>query len=370
MQEFAKRLKRERELHSWSQEQVAELIGTTTPNVSRWERGLTFPGPYFRQKLCELFGKSAEALGFVQEERDDGHEPLPASPHVDLPIPPSPSAPSIPLWNVPYRHNPFFTGREAVLLRLHDLLQSDNSALLAQVPAISGLGGIGKTSTAIEYAHRHRDEYQTILWAHAETSDTLTTDFVTIANVLNLREQDEQDLRRILEIVKRWLSDHKHWLLILDNVDDLSVVEDFLPADCKGHVIVTTRSQSTGAIAQRIDLERMEPDEGALFLLRRAKLLTPHASLEDTSETNRATARAIAQMVDGLPLALDQAGAYIEETACSLSDYVDCYHDRRTILLGLRGSGSGHHPHSVSATVSLSFERIVQTNPAAADLLE
>ena len=59
MKEFAKHVKYERELHSWSQEQVAEMIGTTGPNVSRWERGITIPNLYFRQKLCELFGKSA-----------------------------------------------------------------------------------------------------------------------------------------------------------------------------------------------------------------------------------------------------------------------------------------------------------------------
>jgi len=370
MKEFAKKLKWERERHSWSQEQLAEMIGTTTPNVSRWERSITFPGPHFRQKLCELFGKSAEELSFVQGERDDEHGPLPVSPHIDQQTSPSLAAPPTSLWNVPYRRNPFFTGREEVLLHLFDSLQLDNSAVLAQVQAMSGLGGIGKTSTAIEYAYRHRDAYQTILWVHAETREVLISEFTTIASTLSLHEKDEQDWRRIIEAVKRWLHDHEHWLLILDNVEELPVVEDFLPADCKGHVIITTRSQSTGAIAQRIDLERMEPDEGALFLLRRAKLIAPHASLEDTSEAHCETARAIAQTMDGLPLALDQAGAYIGETACGLSDYLGHYHTQRSMLLDLRGSGSGHHPHSVSATVALSFERIVQANPAAAELLE
>ncbi len=370
MNEFAKKLKWERERHSWSQEQVAEMIGTTTPNVSRWERSITFPGPHFRQKLCELFGKSAEAFGFIPKEEDGGQALLSSPPHVDLPMSSSPPEASIPLWNIPYRRNPFFTGREEVLLHLHDSLQLDNSAVLAQVQAMSGLGGIGKTSTAIEYVYRHRDAYQTILWAHAETREVLISDFTTIANMLNLQEKDEQDWRRIIEAVKRWLHDHEHWLLILDNVEELSIVEDFLPVGYKGNVIITTRSQSTGVIAQRIDLERMEPDEGALFLLRRAKLIAPHASLEDTSDAYREMARAIAQAMDGLPLALDQAGAYIEETACCLSDYLGHYHTQRSKLLNLRGSGSGHHPHSVSATVSLSFERLVQEHPAAAELLE
>jgi eukaryotic-like serine/threonine-protein kinase len=77
MQEYTRRLRRERELHSWSQEQVAEKLGTTAPNVSRWERGKTFPDTYYRQKLCELFGKSAEELGLLQNDADEKREQSP-----------------------------------------------------------------------------------------------------------------------------------------------------------------------------------------------------------------------------------------------------------------------------------------------------
>jgi transcriptional regulator with XRE-family HTH domain/tetratricopeptide (TPR) repeat protein len=77
MQEYARRVKREREQHLWSQEQVAEKIGTTAPNVSRWERGKTFPDTYYRRKLCELFGKSAEELGLIQNDADEKSEQLP-----------------------------------------------------------------------------------------------------------------------------------------------------------------------------------------------------------------------------------------------------------------------------------------------------
>jgi transcriptional regulator with XRE-family HTH domain len=76
-EEYARRLRRERELHSWSQEQVAEKLGTTAPNVSRWERGKTFPDTYYRQKLCELFGKSAVELGLLQNDAAEKREQLP-----------------------------------------------------------------------------------------------------------------------------------------------------------------------------------------------------------------------------------------------------------------------------------------------------
>lgn len=81
---------------------------------------------------------------------------------------------------MPYSHNPFFTGREEVLEGLHRAIEANRAA------ALSGLGGIGKTQTAAEYAHWHRDDYQTVLWAKADTREALISDFVTIANLLNL----------------------------------------------------------------------------------------------------------------------------------------------------------------------------------------
>lgn len=360
----AQRLKWEREQRSWSQEQVAEMIGTTAPNVSRWERGLTRPSPHFRQKLIELFGKTVEELGFIQDA-DDGS----LQDERNSQLPEIHSFDTSPPWYVPYRRNPFFTGREEVLQTLHRTLQTNTAAVLTQVQAISGLGGIGKTATAVEYAYRYRDEYEAILWLHAETRDTLIADIISIARLLHLFEQEDQDQLRIVETFKYWLNTHKHWLLILDNVEDLPLVEDILPTQSACHVLLTTRSQSTGGVAQRIDLEGMALEEGILFLLRRAELIADDASLEQVSEEKRTIAREITLLMDGFPLALDQAGAYIEETACSLSDYLDHYQNQHTTLLALRGGVNATHPHSVYTTFSLSFEKIEQANPASADLL-
>ena len=360
MNDFARRLRRERELRSWSQEQLAERIGTTAPNVGRWERGQTLPGPHFRQQLCTIFDVSAEDLGLFQEEREN--EPLSNGNEV-------PVRSTFP-WCLPYRRNPFFTGRDEVLARLHEQLHTGNAAILAQVQAISGLGGIGKTSTAVEYAYRYRQEYQAVLWVHAENHETLTADAVGIAQVLDLPEKDEQDLRYVREAVKRWLAINQGWLLILDNVEEFSILNELLPSESKGHVLMTTRAQSTGLFAQRIDLERMEPDEGVLFLLRRAKVTAKPISFESIPKDHLTIAREICSLMDGLPLALDQAGAYIEETGCSLSECLQRYRGQRAMLLNVRGRGSDSHPQSVSATVSLSIEKLAREHPAAAELLE
>src|SRR6516165_7518024 len=148
METFAKRLKREREQHAWSQAQIAEIIGTTAPNVSRWERGLTFPGLHFRQKLCEIFGKSATELGLTRD--DHGGSQLSSSQYQQLN--PSPTEVPAQIWHMPHSRNLFFTGREDLLLQVRTAITSNSQPLAVSQPqAISGLGGIGKTQLVIEY---------------------------------------------------------------------------------------------------------------------------------------------------------------------------------------------------------------------------
>src|SRR6266487_1895380 len=350
------RLKAQRLRKRWSQVYVATIIGTTDVTVSRWESGTTFPSLYYQQKLCELFGKSAEELGLVPATGEASQDERKVAGR------------SLTIWNVPARRNPFFTGREDILEQLYTLFHSDQTAALTQVQAISGLGGIGKTQTAIEYASRHRYEYQAVFWVKADTAETLRSDVAALASLLHLPEQDEQNQQRVVAAVKRWLETHTNWLLILDNVEDLALVSEIVTGR-GGHVLLTTRSQVTGTYAQRLDLAKMEPAEAAFFLLRRAKIIGPGDPLEAACQADQEAALEIAQLFDGLPLALDQAGAYIEETGCSVSDYFDRYRKSRTGLLSRRGSLLTDHPESVSTTFALSFEKVERACPAAAELL-
>jgi TIR domain/NB-ARC domain len=271
--------------------------------------------------------------------------------------------------NIPYERNPLFTGREDILKRLRTALKEGKTTALTQPQAISGLGGIGKTQTAVEYAYRYQDDYQAILWIKAESSDSLISDFVSIATLLDLPQKQEQEQHRIVEAVKRWFRDNTGWLLIFDNADDLAMVQGFLPPGGKGHIMLTTRAHATGRMAQRLEVEKMESEEGALFLLHRATILDPEALLESAPKTDRDTAREIVQVMDGLPLALDQAGAYIEETSCGLLGYLQLYQAQGTRLLKERGGLVTDHPDPVATTWTLSFEKVEQANAAAADLL-
>lgn len=350
-------LRNQRKLHCWTQSQVAEKLGTTTVNVNRWESGITSPSLYFRQRLCDLFGKSAEELGIIPETERQEQAIAATTPSLS------------PHWNVPFRRNPFFTGREDVLSHLHEALIGSQVAVVTQPQAISGLGGIGKTQTAVEYAYRYQSSYQAVLWVKADSYELMIADVVNLAGLLNLPSPDERDQNRAVIGVKRWLNTHTGWLLILDNVEDLAMVNSFLPSTRNGHILLTTRGQATGSVAQRIELEQMEPEEAALFLLRRSKRIAPDAGLDTASSVDRTQAKFIAQEMGGLPLALDQAGAYIEETDCGLSGYLTRYQTRRATLLSLRGEAIADHPEPVATTWSLSLEKLNQINPAAIELL-
>lgn len=344
------RLRHARVRYGLSQKQVADAVGTGAAMVSRWEGGMMKPGPYFRQKLCTLFGQTAEELGFLTAFE------APLASH----------GAREGLWSVPLRRNLFFTGRESVIQQVYHALHTGGP--VARTQALSGLGGMGKTQTALEYAYRFREYYQAILWVPAETRHMFTASVAALASVLNLPEQHESDQRSAIAAVQRWLASNTDWLLILDNQEELELVEEMVPLG-KGHTLMTTQAQATGTVAGRIELLPLPVEEGALFLLRRAKVLAPDASLDQAPVPARAAAEAIATLLDGLPLALDQAGAYIEETHCGIEGYLARLQTHQGALLQRRGKAARNHPASVTTTFALAFQRVEQANPAAANLL-
>jgi tetratricopeptide (TPR) repeat protein len=322
--------------------------------------------------LDEQRAQDTLLAGVLRERVKPATVPFPSSQQTRPEHPERPPFPGTlpPIWNVPYPRNTFFTGRDELLAQLATTLQSGEPTALSQPQAISGLGGIGKTQLALEYAYRHRQHYRAVLWAQADTREALTSSFISMAaaELLNLPEKNEQDVKRIIEAVRRWLQKQSGWLLVLDNADDLALAKEFVPPAFNGHLLLTTRVHATGRFARRLEVDVLSREHGALFLLRRAKILVSDAVLEQASEAERTRALAICDELGALPLALDQAGAYIEETGCSLADYQAIYQQRRRELHERRGL-SDDYPQSVATTWSLSFERVEQANAAAADLL-
>ncbi|ASC72445.1 hypothetical protein XM38_034020 [Halomicronema hongdechloris C2206] len=253
--------------------------------------------------------------------------------------------------------NRFFTGREPLLMAIHTALQTYRRVVF------SGIGGIGKTQTALEYAYRHRHEYDYGFWVRAASKDELFSGYSALAEALQLpgRQQVEQSV--VVNLVTEWLAHHDRWLLVLDNADDLKQLQPFLPVGDRGHLLLTSRAQAVGTLAHRLEIKTMAPAEGALFLLRRAKLLPADAPLMQASTSDQTLAHTLQAEMDGLPLALDQAGAYMEEQVLSLWEYLQQFREEKAHLLSQRGDLASDHP-SVTVTFSLAFQKVLAANPA------
>jgi tetratricopeptide (TPR) repeat protein/DNA-binding XRE family transcriptional regulator len=352
---FGDMLKTFRTRRHLTQQMLAQTLGVHRNSIVRWERGDFLPDSkaIILEMVRCLHLNDQEARQFLEASLSS----------------------LSPYWTVPLPRNLFFTGREAILETLHTRLGADHRVALSQSSALHGLGGIGKTQIALEYAYRYALEYSAVFWIGAETEEQITTSLLHIAEVLHLPEWNDKDQQRVIAAVQRWLSIRGQWLLIWDNVEDLRLLNRFLPPSRSGALLFTTRNQAPGTFARGLDLSQMEPDEGTLFFLRRAKILHPEATGEqiqlfaENKPAEYTAAQRLVTTLGGLPLAIDQAGAYIEETGCRVSDYLQRYEQLYTRLLERRGGSGGDHPQSVTTTFVLAMERLEQKQSRAADLL-
>ncbi len=268
-------------------------------------------------------------------------------------------------WNIPYAHNFYFIGREEILSQLHTML---NDQERTHPYAINGLGGVGKTQTVVEYAYRYQQRYKAVLWVHAATTETLATSYNELAHVLNLPQKDETDATVIREVVTIWLQIHDRWLLIFDNADEPDLIRDFLPKHSTGHILITTRAHDLQELAIRLPLHELDEATGALFLLRRMNHLPLNAPLDQANEDRQKLAGELSQEMGGLPLALAQAGAYMDKTGKSLADYLSLYRTHRSKLLGRHKDVPHDYSEPVATTWNISFECMIKQNAAAVDL--
>jgi len=270
-----------------------------------------------------------------------------------------------PLWNVPHERNPFYTGREHVLQALRQALTRDSAAALTQIQAISGLGGIGKTQTAVEYAYHYCNDYKAVFWVRAETEAELSTGFVQVAQLLGLPELEAQNLDKTVQAVKNWLETQHDWLLIFDNADHPELLKRFRPRNPRGHILLTSRAQVFDmlAIARPIEMQAMLPEEALTFLFNRTG-----RDERDAAEKERNAAAELASELGYLPLALEQSSAYITAKQTRFQDYLTSYRKQRLQVLNKSRPKLGDYPASVATAWDLNVREVEQT-PATLDLL-
>jgi hypothetical protein len=270
-----------------------------------------------------------------------------------------------PVWNVPFLRNPTFTGRDEVIIEVADRLRRGRAVAVSQV--LQGGGGVGKTAVAVEYAWRYRARFQVVWWVRAQEPATLVGDYADLAAALGLNEAAQADQQLAATLVRNWLEGHDRWLLVLDNAEapdgpsglapPLARVIDVLPRVGQGQVLVTSRDVTWDRYAVLTDLEVFTPAEATTFLLARS------------GSADEQTAAEIAELLGFLPLALEQAGAYVHETRIGLAAYLERLRRFPSVTLE-KGQARDRDPaDTLTTTWRVSLDR-VRPAPGAVALLE
>ncbi len=260
------------------------------------------------------------------------------------------------IWNVPHTRNPFFTGRTKLLASLSKSLTSGKATALTQPQAIHGLGGVGKTQLAAEYCWQNKDNYEVIWWVRAEEPTTLATDYGELAVKLGLITDADTKLEQRVGATKDWLNSKTSWLLVLDNAEEQDDVKEYIPNTGTGHVIITSRNPVWGGTAKGLKVKIMESKKAVEFLLKRS------------GKQDKKAAAELAKELGYLPLAMEQAGAYMETTGQSLAGYLKLFREQCETLLG-HSAGCGDYGETVRTTWEISFNRVKEKSAAAAELL-
>ncbi|MBI4798484.1 MAG: toll/interleukin-1 receptor domain-containing protein [Desulfarculus sp.] len=301
--------------------------------------------------LGELFGGGPPTTppGFPPDMAPGGG-PGPG-PKPPFPGPSSSGAANCIAFSVPHQRNPNFAGREDYLTALGAALAGGPAAL---TQAIAGLGGVGKTQLALEYCYRQRGAYPLVWWVRCEEPATLASDYAGLAPYLGIAPS--QDQTQTVAAVRQRLATLPGWLMVLDNVNQPEDLKPYLPHGGQGHIIITSRHQAWRGVAEPLKVEVWPQGEAVAFLLKR------------TGSTDEANAEKLANELGCLPLALEQAGAFVEETGCTLAEYLGLLASHRADLLA-KGSGLSGYERTVATTWLPAFEAVQKKSPAAAELL-
>ena len=255
------------------------------------------------------------------------------------------SPPPRPFIGVPPRIASF-TGRAGELDKLDAILMHEKPAAVTQASvgraAVQGMGGVGKTSLAIEYAHRYRNLYAGVCWCPSETRTGLLSVLANLAVTLGATRVDEADVEKTAKAALRRLAEHRAtWLLVYDNVTSPDEIADLLPS-AGARVLITTRFSDWGGLADEVSLDVLPPEEAVTFLHTR------------TGRNDPPGAKTLTEALGHLPLALDHAAAYCKRTQMRFSEYAA----KASSLIATVPRGAGY-PRSVAATFDLAISEAV-----------
>jgi tetratricopeptide (TPR) repeat protein len=265
------------------------------------------------------------------------------------------------IWgDIPLR-NRNFTGRKEILERLRQGTSSKITAVLPEDPlptALRGLGGVGKTAIAIEYAYRYRSDYDVVWWIPSEQLPLVRSSLADLARRLGLEAATsagiEGAITAALDALRRG-QPYRRWLLIFDNADQPEDFQDYIPSG-PGDVLITSRNPAWQATIDTVQVDVFSRPESNEFLAKKAP-----------SQVTEPDADRLAEKLGDLPLALDQAGAMLAETGMPVNEYIGLLDEQIGKIMA--EGRSAEYPMSVTAAWSISVAKVRQQLPQAQELL-
>ncbi len=297
--------------------------------------------------VAQLVAEFGAAPGFARESADSAGEPdglrFPGT---------APAVQSLP------SRNAVFTGRSRLLERLRSRFAGGPSPVVSQV--LYGLGGVGKTQTAVEYAHRFKSAYDVIWWIPAEQDEFIGPELARLAPALGLPESEDvaHTAAAVLDALRRG-EPYRRWLLVFDNAGALEELTPWIPTGPSGgHVLVTSRNQAWAKHAGLVEVVVFEREESVDLLRRFNPQLSP------------TEADLVARELGDLPLAVGQAAVWLQESAMPVGTYLELLGNTLTEMLERTRLNEDEYPRSAAATWKLSLEELRAVNPPAAQLME
>jgi tetratricopeptide (TPR) repeat protein len=277
------------------------------------------------------------------------------------------------IWgDVPTR-NKNFTGRDDILDRLREGASSRVTAVLPesgsrtsesdrgnQTPqGVHGLGGVGKTAIAIEYAYRYRSDYDLVWWVAADQLPTARGSLAALAQRLGIEASPTAGVDGLIAAVRDALrrgEPYSRWLIVFDNADQPEDIKDLIPPDGPGDVLITSRNHRWEAVIRTVPMDVFRPQESRDFLLKRVR-----------RGLTEADAERLAKELGHLPLALEQAGAMLAETGMPADEYLRLLKEHAAEIMN-EGPPSGY-PRTMTAAWKLSVDAVKRSRPQALEVL-
>lgn len=257
--------------------------------------------------------------------------------------------------NLPFIRNKFFSSREDILKSIHVNFRTYEDRQIIQI--LSGIGGVGKTQIAIEFAYSFLDYYPLIWWIKAETKQGIVDSFMELGRNLGISDSHlNLDESEKVAIIIEKLNCVKRYLLIFDNANCLEEIEKYLPKSNVGSILITSRDNNWKMIGNVISVDVFTPQE-ALDFIRKRTLINDMPGAE-----------VLSKRLGFLPLAIEQAAAYIVNNALSFFDYIKLFEKYKLKLFDLESSKPLNYANTVTITSRLSINRI--NNESSAQLLK